>query len=185
MSLCFSCLLNLEFISVMLYLLMRQLENFNIQLQAKLSCLKYQIHSKEIAIQKRPFHSRKHLILRMISQSKQKTRLWIKLHNKDKKSYRLSNWLMQSQERQYQSNPNFSRLKYPILSSQVHKALLSMISQKVFHMLEMRQEKVMNKLLKVKKGRQLQEIKQMVMLNLQICWNLTAIQPSLHHIHAI
>lgn len=92
---------------------------------------------------------------------------------------------MQSQERQYQSNPNFSRLKYPILSSQVHKALLSMISQKVFHMLEMRQEKVMNKLLKAKKGRQLQEIKQMVMLNLQICWNLTAIQPSLHRIHAI
>ena len=185
MSQYFSCHLSLEFINVMLYLLMRQLESYNTQLQAKLSFLKYQILSKEIAIQKRPFLSRKHLILKMINQSKQKIRLWIKLHNKDKKSYKLNNWLMQSQESLYQLNPNFSRLKYPILSSQVHKALHFMISQKVFLMLEMRQVKVMNKLLKAKKERLLQEIKQMVMLNQRICSNLTATQPNLLRIHAI
>ena len=182
---CFSCHLNSEFISVMLYLLMRQLESFNIQLQAKLSCLRYQIHSREIVIRKSPSHSRKLLILRTISQSKRRTRSWIKLRNKDKKSCRLSNWLMQSQVNQYQSSRNFLRLKYPILSSLVHKALLSMISQKVSHMPEMPQEKVMSKPLKARKERQLQEIKEMVMLNPQICWNLTAIQPNLHHIHAI
>jgi hypothetical protein len=60
-----------------------------------------------------------------------------------------------------------------------------MISQKVSHMLEMLQEKVMSKPLKARKERQLQEIKEMVMLNPLICWNLTVIQPSLHHIHAI
>jgi len=50
---------------------------------------------------------------------------------------------------------------------------------------EMPQEKVMSKPLKARKERQLQEIKEMVMLNPLICWNLTVIQPSLHHIHAI
>ena len=185
MSLYYSCHLNSGFISAMLYLLMRQLVSFNIQLQAKLNFLKFQIPSKEIVIQKSPFHSRRLLILRTTNQSKRKTRLWIKLHNKDKKSCKLSNQLMQSQENRYQSNQNFSRLKYRILSLQVLKVLLFMTNQKVFHMLEMLQEKAMNKPQKEKKESQLKEIKRMGMLSQQICWNLTATLPSLHHIHAI
>jgi hypothetical protein len=60
-----------------------------------------------------------------------------------------------------------------------------MTNQKVFHMLEMLLEKAMNKPQKEKKESQLKEIKRMEMLSQQICWNLTATLPSLHHIHAI
>ena len=76
---------------------------------------------------------------------------------------------MQSQENRYQSSQNFSRLKYRILSLQVLKVLLFMTNQKVFHMLEMLQEKVMNKPQKEKKESQLKEIKRMGMLSQQIC----------------
>jgi hypothetical protein len=60
-----------------------------------------------------------------------------------------------------------------------------MINQKVFHMLEMLQEKGLIKPPKVKKEKQFQEIKQIVMLNPQIYWSLIVIQQSLHLIHAI
>ena len=92
---------------------------------------------------------------------------------------------MQSLENQYQSSPNFLKLRYPILSLLVHQALHFMINQKVFPMLEMPQEKEPTKLLKEKREKQFQEIKQIVMLNPQIYWNLTVIQQNLHLIHAI
>ena len=92
---------------------------------------------------------------------------------------------MQSLENQYLSSPNFLKLRYPILSLLVHQALHFMINQKVFPMLEMPQEKEPTKLLKEKREKQFQEIKQIVMLNPQIYWNLTVIQQNLHLIHAI
>ena len=181
----FSYPLSLEFTNVMLCLLMRQLESYNTQLQAKLNYLKYQIPFKEIVIRKKPFHSRKHSILKMINLNKLKIRLWIKPHNSDKKNYKLNNQLMQSLENLYQSSPNSLKLRYPILSSLVLQALHYMINQKVFPMLEMLPGKELIKPQKVKKAKLYQEIKQIVILNLQIYWNLIVIPQNLHLIHAI
>lgn len=92
---------------------------------------------------------------------------------------------MQSLENLYQSSPNSLKLRYPILSSLVLQALHFMINQKVFPMLEMLPVKELIKPQKVKKAKLYQEIKQIVILNLQIYWNLIVIPQNLHLIHAI